>query len=159
MQATCKDTAVQEAGPGTCVCRPAYFGTPVYDFDSDSWDNPCSMNAVQIESKLRLKGTSADVVNANRAAFATTVQDGIFAQSGNMVTLIDVIASDVSRRLSGEKRHIRRLQAASVDVAFKVSVVVPCRSRLPSMDPQLALTLARLKPAMPRPRPDLHLRS
>ena len=126
MQATCSATAVQEAGPGTCVCRPAHFGTPVYDFGSDSWDNPCSTNAVQIESKLSLSGTSADVVNlpANRAAFATTVEDGIFAQSGNKVTLIDVIAIDVNRRLSGEKLDTRRLQAASVDVEFKVSVVI-----------------------------------
>ena len=126
MQATCSATAVQEAGPGTCVCRPAHFGTPVYDFDSDSWDNPCSTNAVQIESKLRLVGTSADVVNLpnNTAAFAATVEDGVFAQSGNKVTLIDVIAIDVNRRLSGEKPDTRRLQAASVDVEFKVSVMI-----------------------------------
>ena len=79
-QATCSATAVQEAGPGTCVCRSAYFGTPVYDFGSDSWDNPCSASAVRIESKLRLLGTSADKVNLQNRAFAETVEDGIFAQ-------------------------------------------------------------------------------
>ena len=129
-QDTCSATAMQEAGPGTCVCRPAYFGTPLFNFGSDSWDNPCSASAVRIESKLRLLGTSADTVNLpnNTAAFAATVEDGIFAQGGSMVTLTDVVAFDVpGRRLSDGKRHSRRLQAASVDVEFKVSVVVHCR--------------------------------
>jgi hypothetical protein len=118
-QATCSD-AEQEAGPGTCVCRPAHFGTPMFDVASSSWDNPCSTNAVHLASKLHLTGTTADVMNqpAKKAAFAAAVADVIHQQSGTKVNVIEVVAVDVS---DGGRRHARRLQASTVHVSFKVT--------------------------------------
>ena len=57
-QDTCSG-ASQEAGPGTCVCKTAYYGTPVFggpNGSPDAWDNPCSRSAVHISSKLSLTG-------------------------------------------------------------------------------------------------------
>ena len=70
---------------------------------------------MHIASSISLAGSAtASVVNepANIATFALVVEHGVHQISGIMVSVIDVVAADVSRR--------RRLLAATVDVSFKV---------------------------------------
>ena len=57
-------------GPGTCVCAPGFFGTPL--FVGADWTNPCLATAVKIATSLTLTGTTAAIMNTptKKAAFA-----------------------------------------------------------------------------------------
>ena len=102
-------------GPGTCVCGPGLFGTPV--FDSTDWTNPCLSTGITIDTSLTMTNTTAQIMNRpdQKAMFAQAVEEGIRQQSGMEAKARNVQASLVTRR--------RKILSETVDMAY--TLVLP----------------------------------
>merc|ERR1740130_370563 len=69
-------------GPGTCVCGPGLFGTPI--FVGTDWTNPCLTTAVKIDTSFTLTGTTVELMSTpeKKGEFAEGVEDAIRQQNG-----------------------------------------------------------------------------
>ena len=102
-------------GPGTCVCGPGLFGTPI--FVGTDWTNPCLTTAVKIDTSFTLTGTTVELMSTpeKKGEFAEGVEDAIRQQNGLEAKVTNVVATKVARR--------RQILSETVEMAY--SLVLP----------------------------------